>query len=172
MFERGDDRIPIYRVRGFDDAIMESPRIRRALHGRMRQADLRRYDEGHGDFETCCRSVAMLCELWREGVNPWFDDAVFMAVRISGSLGPGSGLYSALARPFDVEYLDGSVNPPNLIAWCAVCACKGGTSFDCCVLFDNPHAQNLIIAVFKNFDRLEVKRYNDRELLEIFSQER
>ena len=171
-FVRGDGRVPIYRMRDFDDAIMESPRVRRALHGRMRKAGLIRYDEGYGDFETCCRAVAMLCELWREGVNPWFDRAVLMAVCIAGSLSRGDGLQSALSRTFDVEYLDGTVDPANLIAWCAVCAVKGGTSFDCCALFDDVQARNLIIAVFKNFDRLDVTRYNDKELSRIFDQGR
>lgn len=169
-FVRGDDRIPIYRMRDFDDAIMESPRIRRALRGRMREASLVCYDEGYGDFETCCRAVAMLCELWREGVNPWFDQAVLMVVRTAGSLSRRDGLQSALSRTFDVEYLDGTVDPVNLIAWCAVCAVKGGTSFDCCALFDDVQARNLIIAVFKNFDRLDVIRYNDKELSRIFDQ--
>ena len=171
-FVRGDDRIPIYRMRDFDDAIMESPRIRRALCGRTRKASLVRYDEGYGDFETCCRAVAMLCELWREGVNPWFDQAVLMVVRTAGSLSRWDGLQSALSRTFDVEFLDGSVDPANLIAWCAVCAVKGGASFDCCALFDNVQARNLIIAVFKNFDRLDMTRYNDKELSRIFDQGR
>ena len=171
-FVRGDVRVPIYRMRDFDDAIMESPRIGRALRGHVREAGLVRYDEGYGDFETCCRAVAMLCELWREGVNPWFDRAVLMVVCIAGSLSRGDGLQSALSRTFDVEYLDGTVDPANLIAWCAVCAVKGGTSFDCCALFDDVQARNLIIAVFKNFDRLDVTRYNDKELSRIFDQGR
>lgn len=166
-FVRGDTRVPLYRVRSFDDAIMESPRIRRALHGCVREASLGRYDEGYGDFETCCRAVAMLCELWREGVNPWFDRAVLMVVRISGSLSRWDGLQAALSRTFDVEYLDGTVDPANLIAWCAVCAVKGGSGFDCCALFDDPHAQRLIITAFKNFDRLDVARYNDKQLQDI-----
>lgn len=166
-FVRGDDRIPIYRMRGFDDAIMESPRIRKALRGRMCQAGLGRYDEGYGDFETCCRAVAMLCELWREGVNPWFDRAVLMVVRIAGSLSRWDGLRSALSRTFDVEFLDGTVDPANLIAWCAVCAVKGGAGFDCCAVFDSPQAKRLIIAVFKSFDRLDMTRYNDKQLQDI-----
>lgn len=172
MFRRGDDRRPIYRMRDFDDAIMESKRIVRATKGHKRELNLKRFDMGFGDFETCCRAVNMLCELWWDAPSAWFSQAVVMASQISGSLSASDGLASALSRTFDVEYLDGSVNPSNLIAWCAVCACKGGTSFDCCALFDNPHAQNLIIAVFKNFDRLDTKRYNDIELQKIFEQER
>lgn len=64
----------------------------------------------------------------------------------------------------DVEYLDGSINPPNLIAWCAVCAVKGGSSYDCCSVFGSREARNLIACVFKNFDRLDITRYNDKQL--------
>lgn len=172
MFRRGDDRRPIYRMRDFDDAIMESKRIVRATKGHKRELNLKRFDMGYGDFETCCRAVNMLCELWRDAPSAWFSQAVVVVSQVAGSLSTVDGLATALSRTFDVEYLDGSVNPPNLIAWCAVCAVKGGTSHDCCMIFDNPQAQNLIIAVFKNFDRLDTKRYNDTELQKIFKQER
>lgn len=172
MFRRGDDRRPIYRMRDFDDAIMESPRIVRATRGHTRELNLKRYDGGYGDFETCCRAVNMLCELWREAPSEWFSQAVVTVSRICGSLTMRDGLSAVLSHTSDIEYLDGSVNPPNLIAWCAVCAVKGGTSYDCCTVFDSPQAEKMIIAVFKNFDRLDTKRYNDMELQKIFKQER
>lgn len=172
MFRRGDDRRPIYRMRDFDDAIMESKRIVRVTKGHERELNLKRFDMGFGDFETCCRAVNMLCELWRDAPSEWFSQAIVAVSRIAGGLSMWDGLAAALSRTFDVEYLDGSVNPPNLIAWCAVCAVKGGTSYDCCMIFGNPQAQNLIIAVFKNFDRLDTTRYNDMELQKIFKQER
>lgn len=172
MFRRGDDRRPIYRMRDFDDAIMESPRIVKATRGHTRELNLRRYDVGYGDYESCCRAVNMLCELWREAPSEWFTQAVVTVSRICGSLTMWDGLFAALSSTSDVEYLDGSINPPNLIAWCAVCAVKGGTSHDCCMIFDSPQAENLIVAVFKNFDRLDTKRYNDVELQKIFEQER
>ncbi len=172
MFRRSDDRRPIYRMRDFDDAIMESPRIVKATKGHTRELSLKRYDGGYGDFETCCRAVNMLCELWREAPSEWFTQAVITVSQIAGGLTMGDGLAAALSRTYGVEYLDGTVNPPNLIAWCAVCAVKGGTSYDCCTIFDNQQAQSLIIAVFKNFDRLDTKRYNDVELQKIFKQER
>lgn len=172
MFRRGDDRRPVYRMRDFDDGIMESKRVVCATKGRKRELDLKRFDLGYGDFETCCRAVGMLCELWREAPSEWFTQAVIAVSRIAGGLSVGDGLVAALSRTFDVEYLDGSVNPPNLIAWCAVCAVKGATSYDCCTVFDSPQAENLIIAVFKNFDRLDTTRYNDKELQKIFEQER
>lgn len=172
MFNRGNNRTPIYRMRRFDDAIMESPRIAKAVKGRKRDLNLKRYDMGYGDFETCCRAVTMLCELWREGASTWFPQAIIVVSQICGSLTAWDGLASALSRTYDVEYLDGTINPPNLIAWCAVCAVKGGTSYDCCTIFNSPEAQNLIIAVFKNFDRLDTTRYNDTELQKILLQGR
>lgn len=167
MFNRGNDRTPIYRMRRFDDAIMESPRIAKATRGHTRELNLKRYDVGYGDFESCCRAVNMLCELWREAPSEWFTQAVITVSQICGSMTMWDGLAAALSRTYDIEYLDGSINPPNLIAWCAVCAVKGGTSYDCCTIFDSRQAQNLIIAVFKNFDRLDTTRYNDSELQKI-----
>jgi hypothetical protein len=155
-------------MRDFNDAIMESKRVVRATKGYKRELNLRRFDLGYGDFETCCRAVNMLCELWRDVPSEWFTQAVITVSQIAGGLTMGDGLSAALSRTYGVGSLDGSVNPPNLIAWCAVCAVKGGTSYDCCTVFDNPQAQNLIIAVFKNFDRLDTKRYNDVELQKIF----
>lgn len=172
MFDRGDDRMPIYRMRRFDDGIMESPRIVKATRGRTRELNLKRYDMGYGDFETCCRAVSMLCELWQEVSSEWFTQAVITVSQICGSMCIGDKLAVALSRTYDVEYLDGAVVPPNLIAWCAVCAVKGATSYDCCSVFDSPQAQNLIIAVYKNFDRLDTTRYNDSELEKILLQGR
>lgn len=172
MFNRGDDRTPIYRMRRFDDGIMESFRVRKAVKGHVRELNLRWYDEGYGDYESCCRAVNMLCELWREAPSAWFTQAVIAVSQICGSMCIGDGLDAALSRTYDIEYLDGTVNPPNLIAWCAVCAVKGATSYDCCTIFDSPQAQNLIIAVYKNFDRLDTTRYNDSELGKILLQGR
>lgn len=134
MFNRGNDRVPIYRLRRFDDGIMESPRIVKATRGHTRELNLKRYDMGYGDFETCCRAVNMLCELWREAPSAWFTQAVVTVSQFCGSMCVGDGLAAALSRTYGVEYLDGSVNPPNLIAWCAVCAVKGASSYDCCTI--------------------------------------
>ena len=173
MFNRGNDKTPVYRMRSFNDAIMESSRVVKATRGRTRELNLRRYDKGYGDWESCCRAVTMLCELWREGApSPWFTQAIITVSRICGSMCIGDRLAAALSRTYDVEYLDGTINPPNLIAWCAVCAVKGCTSYDCCTIFNSPQAQNLIIAVFKNFDRLDTTRYNDIELQKILLQGR
>lgn len=172
MFRRGDDRRPIYRMRDFDDAIMESKRIVRATKGHKRELNLKRFDLGYGDFETCCRAVNMLCELWREAPSEWFTQAVVTVSQIAGGLSMGGGLADALSLTHNMGYWDGSVNPPNLIAWCAVCAVKGATSYDCCTVFDSPQAENLIITVFKNFDRLDTTRYNDDELQKILLQGR
>lgn len=164
VFNRGDIYVPLYLRRDFDDAILESPRVRKAVKGHMRELGLREFDAGLGDFESCCRAVNMLCELWAESYSPWFGRAIVAVCRICAILRSGSRLSAALSLTVDVEYLDGSVNPPNLIAWCAVCAVKGGSSYDCCSVFDGSEARNLITCVFKNFDRLDITCYNDRQL--------
>lgn len=163
-FVRGDVLVPVYRLRDFDDAIMESPRVVRATKGHARELNLKRFDSGCGDFETCCRAVNMLCELWSKARSEWFGRAVIAVSNICGTLSPHDGLQAALSRTYDVEYLDGSVNGPNLIAWCAVCRVKGGSAFDCCAVFDDYGARSLIIAVSKNFCRLDITCYNDKQL--------
>lgn len=163
-FVRGDVYVPVYRLRDFDDAIMESPRVRKATKGHARELNLKRFDGGYGDFETCCRAVNMLCELWSKARSEWFGRAVIAVSNICGSLSPHDGLQAALSRTYDVEYLDGSINGPNLIAWCAVCCVKGGSAFDCNTVFDRFGARSLIIGVFRNFCRLDITCYNDKQL--------
>ena len=50
----------LYSENSFDDAILESPRLVRALKGRKRRLGLQRYDNG-GSFEHLCRATALLC---------------------------------------------------------------------------------------------------------------
>lgn len=167
-FVRGDEYVPVYRLRSFDDAIMESSRVVKATKGRARELNLRRFDSGFGDFETCCRAVNMLCELWSAARSEWFGEAVIAVSNICGILSPGDGLLAALSCTCGVEYLDGGVNGPNLIAWSAVCCVKGGSWTDCCNLFKGCYgARCLIIAVFRNFCRLDITRYNDKQLQDI-----
>lgn len=166
-FVRGDEYEPIYRLRDFDDAIMESRRVVKATGGHARELNLRRFDSGYGDFESCCRAVNMLCELWSEERSEWFGRAVIAVSNICVSLSPGSGLQAVLSRTYDVECLDGSIDGPNLIAWCAVCCVRGLLAYDCCAVFDHSGARSLIIAVFRNFCRLNIMRYNDRQLQDI-----
>lgn len=166
-FVRGDVYVPIFRLRSFDDMILESPRVVGATRGHARELNLKRFDSGFGDFETCCRAVNMLCELWSGVRSDWFGRAVIAVSRICGTLSPHDTLQSALSRTYDVEYLDGSINGPNLIAWAAVCHVKGGTGFDCCAVFDHYGAKSLILAVSKNFYRLDITCYNDKQLQDL-----
>lgn len=169
-FVRGDEYVPVYRLRSFDDAIMESSRVAKATKGRARELNLRRFDSGRGDFETCCRAVNMLCELWSAARSEWFGEAVIAVSNICGTLSPCDGLLAALSRTYDVEYLDGGINGPNLIAWSAVCCVKGGSWTDCCNLFKSHYgARCLIIAAFRNFCRLDITCYNDKQLQDILS---
>lgn len=165
-FVRGDVYVPIYKLRSFDDAIMESPRVVRATGGHARELNLKRFDSGLGDFETCCRAVNMLCELWSGAHSEWFGRAVVAVAKVCHTLSPQDTLQTALSRTYDVEYLDGSINGPNLIAWAAVCCVKGcGESrYDCCGVFDHYGARLLILAVFLNFCRVNIACYNDKQL--------
>lgn len=163
-FDRGDVTVPIFELRSFDDGIMESPRVVRATRGHARELNLKRFDSGYGDFESCCRAVNMLCELWSGARSEWFGRAVIAVSNICCSLSPRDGLQTALSRTYDIECLDGSINGPNLIAWTAVCRVKGGSGFDCCSVFDHYGAKCLILAVSKNFCRLNVTCYNDEQL--------
>lgn len=166
-FVRGDVTVPVFKLTGFDDAIMESPRVVKATKGHARELNLKRFDSGYGDFESCCRAVNMLCELWSGARSEWFGRAVIAVSNICATLSPHDGLQAALSRTYDVEYLDGSINGPNLIAWTAVCLVKGGSGFDCCTVFDHYGAKCLIIAVSKNFCRLDTMCYNDRQLQDL-----
>ena len=170
-FVRGDVTVPIFRLTSFDDAIMESPRVVRATRGHVRELNLKRFDSGFGDFETCCRAVNMLCELWSEARSEWFGRAVIAVSNICATLSPHDGLQAALSRTCGVECLDGSINGPDLIAWCAVCRVKGGSGFDCCTVFDLYGAKCLILAVSKNFCRLDTMCYNDRQLQDLLLRE-
>lgn len=163
-FDRGDVYVPMYRLRSFDDEVLWSPRVREATRGYACELDLERFDSGFGDFETCCRAVSMLCELWSEEPSDWFGRAVVAVVKICGMLSPRDGLQSALPCTYNIACLDGSIDGPNLIAWCAVCCLKGGSHFDCCKMFRHYGAQCLIIAVFQNFFRLDISCYNDEQL--------
>lgn len=166
-FVRGDVLVPVYRLRDFDDAIMESPRVVGATKGHARELNLKCFDSGCGDFESCCRAVNMLCELWSKARSEWFGRAVIAVSNICATLSPRDGLQAALSRTCGVEYLDGSINGPNLIAWAAVCCVKGGSGFDCCSVFDCYGAKCLILAVFKSFCRLDTMCYNDRQLQDL-----
>ena len=53
----------LYSENSFDDAILESPRLARALKGRKRRLGLQRYDRG-GSFEHLCRAASLLCGLY------------------------------------------------------------------------------------------------------------
>ena len=44
----------------FDDGILDDDRVRRVIRGRRSRLHLREYNKGEGDWETFCRSVALL----------------------------------------------------------------------------------------------------------------
>lgn len=163
-FDRGDTYVPVYRLRTFDDEILQSPRVVKATKGLAIRSDLKWINSGHGDFETCCRATTMLCELWSMEHSEWLGRAVAGVVRICAAMTPHDGLKTALALSYDVACLDGTIDGPNLIAWCAVCRVKGGSSYDCCSRIEHFGARNLAILVDKSFCRLDATRYDDTRL--------
>lgn len=156
-----DEFTPIPRLRRYDDGVMETSRVQKALKGWKRVAGVRDLDYGKGDYETLCRSVTMLCELYSGADNAYFNRGVLEACRICRTLKPESSLAPALSATYDIGVLDGDIDVANLVAWCAVCAVKGAESYDCCMLFSSRKALNVITAVFKNFDKLDLKRYTE-----------
>lgn len=55
MRNESDDR-----TNWFDDGVLDDDRVRRVIRGRRRNLHLREYNRGEGDWETFCRTVALL----------------------------------------------------------------------------------------------------------------
>lgn len=112
-------------MRLFDEDVVVSRRVLKALKGHMRLAGLRDYAQGRGDFETLCRALTMLGELYDHSCNDFYPRSVFWVFRFCRLISPKSGFGDVLDMPYDVQLLDGGVDLPNLIGWAAVCAVKG-----------------------------------------------
>lgn len=164
---REDVYEPVPRMRLFDEGVVDSYRVQKALAGRMRFAGLGDYAQGRGDFETLCRALTMLGELYDLSCREFYPRSVLQVFRLCRVITPGSGLGDVLDMPLDVRTVDGGVDLPNLIGWLAVCAVKGGQSFDCRQRFDDG-AGDVIAAVFNNFDRLDIRTYDEARLKKIY----
>ena len=161
---------PVPRMRLFDEGVVDSYRVQEALKGHMRLAGLRDYMQGRGDFETLCRALTMLDELYDLSCREFYPRSVLQAFHLCRVITPNSGLGDVLDMPLDVRTVDGDVDLPNLIGWTAVCAVKGGQSFDCRQRFDDfdDGAGDVIAAVFNNFDRLDIRTYDEAKLKKIY----
>lgn len=164
---REDVYEPVPRMRLFDEGVVDSYRVRKALKGRMRLAGLRDYEQGRGDFETLCRALTMLGELYDLSCWWFYPRSVLQVFRLCRMITPNSSLGDVLDMPLDVRMLDGDVDLPNLIGWAAVCAVKGGQRLDCLQRFGD-RAGDVITAVFNNFDRLDIRTYDEARLKKIY----
>ena len=164
---REDIYEPVPHMRLFDEGVVESYRVLKVLKGHMRLAGLKDYAQGRGDFETLCRALTMLGELYDYSCDEFYSRSVFQVFRLCRMITPKSTLGDVLDMPYDVRLIDGGVDLPNLIGWAAVCAVKGGQSFDCRQQFDGG-AGDVIAAVYKNFDRLDIRTYNEDKLKKIY----
>lgn len=164
---RGDVYEPVPRMRLFDEGVVDSYRVQKVLEGHMREAGLRDYAQGRGDFETLCRALTMLGELYDLSCREFYPRSVLQVFRLCHMITPASSLGDVLDMPLDVRTLDGDMDLPNLIGWSAVCAVKGGQSFDCRRRFDGG-AGDVIAAVYKNFDRLDIRTYDEAKLKKIY----
>ena len=164
---REDIYEPVPRMRLFDEGVVDSYRVQKALKGHMRLAGLRDYMQGRGDFETLCRALTMLDELYDLSCREFYPRSVLQVFRLCRMITPKSGLGDVLDMPCDVRLVDGGVDLPNLVGWAAVCAVKGGQSFDCRQRFGGG-AGDVIAAVFKNFDRLDIRTYDESKLEKIY----
>lgn len=73
----------------FDDGVLDDDRVRRVIRGRRRNLHLREYNRGEGDWETLCRSIALLKDFYKpQGSQVAFADGVEHAANVCLSLSP------------------------------------------------------------------------------------
>lgn len=154
------------RTNWFDDEILDDSRVRRVMRNRRRNLHLLEYDRGEGDWETFCRSVALLKSLYKpQGEQVAFADGIEHAAKVCLSIVPESSRYAALSRTQDIEMLSGLVCCPSLVAWCAVCYVKGATCYEMCGVWEgNEVAQAVVKIACRCFDNLTDVRYTDEDV--------
>lgn len=150
----------LYSENSFDDAILECPRLVRALKGHKRRLGLQRYDRG-GSFEHLCRAVSLLCGLY-------VPDGRGDAALCKGVL-KAADMFAGLLRPtvdkvlpltLGVERLDWSVDVPVLMGWCAACRVSGASAYDCrLTFFDRLSVQQSVTRAYNSFDKLDSTQY-------------
>ena len=81
------------RTNWFDDGILDDDRVRRVIRGRRRNLHLREYNKGGGDWETLCRSIALLKDFYKPqgGQVAFAEHSPFSAAEISRITHPSSG---------------------------------------------------------------------------------
>lgn len=150
----------LYSENSFDDAILESPRLARALKGHKRRLGLQRYDRG-GSFEHLCRATSLLCGLYvpdERGDVALCKGVIKVADMFAGLLRPT--VDKVLPLTLGVERLDWSVDVPTLMGWCAACKVVGASTYDCqLTFFDRLSVQQSVTRAYNSFDNLDPTRY-------------
>lgn len=161
------------RTNWFDDGVLDDDRVRRVIRGRRRNLHLREYNKGNGDWETLCRSIALLKGFYKpQGGQVAFADSIEHAANICLSISPSSSMYAALARTQGIEMVSGLIYCPAMVAWCAVCHVKGATCYEMCQTWKGAEfAQTVIKIACLCFDNLTDERYTDEDIARMSRQQ-
>lgn len=161
------------RTNWFDDGVLDDDRVRRVICGRRRHLHLREYNKGKGDWETLCRTVALLKDFYKpQGAQVAFSDSVEHAANVCLSLSPRTSRIGALERTQNIEMLGGVIYAPAMVAWCAVCHVKGATCYEMCKIWEgNDFAQTIIKIACCCFDNLSDVRYTDEDVARMSQQQ-
>lgn len=159
----------LYSGNSFDDAILESPRLARALKGHKRRLGLQRYDNG-GSFEHLCRATSLLCGLYvpdERGDAALCKGVIKAADMFAGMIRPT--VDDVLPLTLGVERLDWSVDVPTLMGWCAGCKVVGASSYDCLLtFFDRLSVQQSVTRAYNNFDKLDTTLYTSGDIVRLY----
>lgn len=157
----------------FDDGVLDDDRVRRVIRGRRRNLHLSEYNQGKGDWETLCRSIALLKDFYKpQGVQAAFADGIEHAAGVCLSMSPHTSRIGALARTQNIEMLGGVIYAPAMVAWCAVCYVKGATCFEMCKVWDGiEFAQTIVKIACRRFDNLTDVRYTDEDIARMSRQQ-
>lgn len=160
------------RTNWFDDGVLDDDRVRRVIRGRRRNLHLREYSRGEGDWETFCRTVALLKVFYKpQGGQVAFADSIEHAANVCLSISPSSSMYAALLRTQDIEMLSGLIYCPAMVAWCAVCHVKGASCYEMCRAWGGVgFAQTVIKIACFCFDGLTDERYTDEDIARMSQQ--
>lgn len=161
------------RTNWFDDGVLDDDRVRRVVRSRRRNLHLREYNRGEGDWETFCRTVALLKDFYKpQDCQVAFVDSIEHAASICLSILPSSSMYAALSRTQDIEMLSGLIYCPAMVAWCAVCHVKGASCYEMCRIWEGAgFAQTVIKIACLCFDNLTDERYSDEDIARMSQQQ-
>lgn len=162
------------RTNWFDDGVLDDDRVRRVIRGRRRSLHLGEYNRGEGDWETFCRTVALLKVFYKpQGAQVAFADGIEHAADVCLSLSSHTSRIGALARTQDIEMLGGVIYAPAMVAWCAICRVKGASCYEMCKVWDgNEFAQTIIKIACCCFDNLTDSRYTDEDIARMSQQQK